>query len=159
MKDQGIRIEDVLLEELTFIDVEPFRDKEELFGYISEKFEEQGIVSDKEAFRKSLDAREELGPTYMGEFIAIPHGKCREVLKPGVGFIRCSDSFLYRSGEEEGPVKYIFVLAIDEKRQDNSHLRILATLSGFLVKDEFLELIAGIKSHRELIAGIKEFND
>ncbi len=156
MGDQEIKIRDVLLKELMIIDAEPFKDKEELFLYISEKFEETGIVSDKVAFKQSLDSRESLGPTYMGEFIAIPHGKCKEVIKPGVGFIRCKDSFIYRSGEEEGPVKYIFVLAIIDNQVDNSHLRILATLSGYLVREEFVELIANVQSYEELLNGIDQ---
>ncbi len=156
MGNQGIQIGDVLLKELMIVDAEPFKDKEELFWYISEKFEENGVVSDKVAFKESLDAREKLGPTYMGEYIAIPHGKCKEVIKPGVGFIRCKDSFPYRSCEEEGPVKYIFVLAIVDNQKDNSHLRILATLSGYLAKDEFQELIAGVENYEELLDGIRE---
>lgn len=156
MGNQGINIGNVLLKELMIIDTEPFKDKEELFWYISQKFEENGVVSDKVAFKKSLDAREELGPTYMGEFIAIPHGKCKEVIKPGVGFIRCKNSFLYQSGEEEGPVKYIFVLAIVDNQKDNSHLRILATLSGYLARDEFQELIANVQSYEELLNGINQ---
>lgn len=156
MGNQGINIGDVLLKELMIIDAAPFKDKEELFVYISEKFEENGVVSDKVAFKKSLDARESLGPTYMGDYIAIPHGKCKEVRKPGVGFIRCKDSFLYQSGDEEGPVKYIFVLAIINNQKDNSHLKILATLSGYLVKDEFQELIANVQSYEELLNGINQ---
>lgn len=159
MKRKEIRIEDVLMKELTFIDIKPFRDKEELFWYISEQFEKNGMVSDKTAFKNSLDAREKLGPTYMGEFIAIPHGKCKEVLKAGVGFIRCKDSFTYESSGEEGAVKYIFVLAIEENRKDNSHLRILAALSGFLARDEFLEMIADVKNYEELLSGIKQLQE
>ena len=156
MGDQEIKIGEVLLKELMIIDAEPFKDKEELFLYISNKFEETGIVSDKRAFKQSLENRESLGSTYMGEFIAIPHGKCKEVIKPGIGFIRCKDSFIYQSGDEEGPVKYIFALAIIDNQMDNSHLRILATLSGYLVRDEFVELIANAGSYEELLSGMKQ---
>ncbi len=156
MGNQVIQIGEVLLKELMIIDAPPFKDKEELFWYISEKFEESGVVSDKTAFKKSLDARECLGSTYMGEYIAIPHGKCKEVIKPGVGFIRCKDSFLYHSGEEEEPVKYIFVLAIVDNQEDNSHLRVLATLAGYLARDEFQELISSVQSYEELLTGINQ---
>lgn len=156
MGKQVINIGDVLLKELMVLDTELFNDKEELFWYISEKFEENGVVSDKAAFKNSLDAREMLGSTYMGDYIAIPHGKCNEVMKPGVGFIRCKNSFLYQSGEEEGPVKYVFVLAIIDSQKDNSHLKILATLSRYLAKDEFQKLIAHVQSYEEFIIGINQ---
>lgn len=159
MENEKISIGDVLLKELVIIDAEPFQDKEELFLYISNKFQETNIVSDKDAFKRSLESRESLGPTYMGDFIAIPHGKCKEVRKPGIGFIRCKDSFLYKSGDEEGPVKYIFVLAIIDDQHDNSHLRILATLSGYLAKDEFVELISNVQSYEELLEGINKLEN
>lgn len=145
-----------MLKELMVIDAEPFKDKEELFWYISKKFEENGVVSDKVAFKESLDAREKLGSTYMGNYIAIPHGKCKEVIKPGVGFIRCKNSFLYQSGEEEGPVRFIFVLAIIDNQKDNSHLKILATLSRYLAKDEFQEMIANVQSYEDFSLGINQ---
>ena len=156
METHGIDIADVLLKELMILDHEPFADKDQLFQFMSEQFEKSGVVSDKEAFRESLLYRESLGPTYMGDFIAIPHGQCKEVLKPGVGFIRCREDFIYESHGDEGPVKYIFVLAVDEAGGDNQHLRILATLAGYLMRDDFRELIANVQSYEELLVGIQK---
>ncbi len=152
----GIDIADVLLRDLMILDHDSFADKDQLFQFMSEQFEKSKVVSDKEAFRKSLLYRESLGPTYMGDFIAIPHGQCREVLKSGVGFIRCKESFIYESQGEQGPVKYIFVLAVDEAEGDNKHLRILATLAGYLMRDDFRELIANVQSYEELLMGIQK---
>ncbi len=152
----GIDMAKVLQKELMILDREPFDGKEQLFQFISEQFETSKVVSDKEAFRKSLFYRESLGSTYMGDFIAIPHGQCSEVLKSGIGFIRCRDSFIYESQGEAGPVKYIFILAVDEAGGDNQHLRILATLAGYLMRDDFRELIAGVKNYEDLLAGIKK---
>ena len=97
-----------------------------------------------------------MGPTYMGNMIAIPHGKCKEVLTPGIGFCRCREPFIYESGGESGEVKYIFVLAISENQENDYHLRVLATLAGFLAHDEFLALLEKAESYDELIKGIKE---
>lgn len=154
MSDNRVSIGDVLLKELMIIDADPFGSKEELYDFISKKFLESGIVSDAEAFKESLFKREEQGSTYMGNEIAIPHGKCREVVKPGVGFIRCKKDFLYESCGETGPVKYVFVLAVSEGQEDHTHLRILATLAGYLARDEFLELIEKVQTYDELLDGI-----
>ena len=43
-----------------------------------------GKLSDVEAFRKQVYAREEESTTGIGEGIAIPHGKCDAVKKPGL---------------------------------------------------------------------------
>lgn len=155
MLETAVEIGSILLQDLILLDCEPFHNKEDLFNYMAAQFERSGIVSDKQAFKQSLDDREALGPTYMGNAIAIPHGKCKEVLRPGVGFIRCKDSFEYESGGERGMVKYIFVLAVSSEQQNNEHLRILATLAGYLMKDEFRDLISQVKSYQELMDGIR----
>ena len=85
----------------------------------------------------------------MGNFVAIPHGKCKEVLKPGIGFCRCKKPFIYESSGESGEVKYIFVLAISENQENDYHLRVLATLAG-------IELLEKAESYDDLIHGIKQ---
>jgi len=156
MSEHGVDIGSVLLKELFLIDCPPFVCKEDLFEYMTGQFEEKGIVSDKEAFKQSLEYRETQGPTYMGDFIAIPHGQCEAVLRPGVGFIRCNESFQYQSAGEEGPVKYIFVLAVSSVQEDDQHLRILATLAGYLMNDEFRSLMERVQSYEEMMEGIRQ---
>ena len=41
-------------------------------------------ISDREAYRKQVYLREEESTTGIGEGIAIPHGKCDAVKKPGL---------------------------------------------------------------------------
>lgn len=154
MSELGLDISSILLKELFLPDCTPFSSKEELFEYMSGRFEETGIVLDRKAFKQALEKRESLGPTYMGDFIAIPHGQCTEVLKPGVGFIRCSDSFNYDSAGDSGPVKYVFVLAVSSSQEGNQHLKILATLAGYLMRDDFRDLMEHAGSYEEFMEGI-----
>ncbi len=159
MATHGVEIKNVLLKELVLFDYPAFKNKEALFNFIAKKFEMEEIVSDQQAFKESLEYRESLGPTYMGDFIAIPHGQGKEVIKPGVGFIRCKDSFLYQSAGEEGQVKYVFVLAVMNTQENNEHLRILATLAGYLMKDEFRKLLENVQTYEELLSGIERLDD
>lgn len=152
----GVNLAEVLLDEMVILDCEPFKDKENMFDVMTAKFEEAGFVSDAKAYKDALEYRESLGPTYMGNFVAIPHGKCKEVLKPGIGFCRCKESFIYESAGESGEVKYIFVLAISENQENDYHLRVLATLAGMLAHEEFLELLENAESYDDLIHGIKQ---
>lgn len=95
----GVNLAEVLLDEMVILDCEPFKDKENMFDVMTAKFEEAGFVSDAKAYKDALEYRESLGPTYMGNFVAIPHGKCKEVLKPGIGFCRCKNhSFMSPQG-------------------------------------------------------------
>jgi PTS system fructose-specific IIA component len=159
MSEHGIEIKKVLLKDLFLVDIPAFESKESLFDFISNKFEEAKIVSNQAAFKESLNHREALGPTYMGDLIAIPHGQCEEVITSGVGFIRCNDSFQYQSAGEEGPVKYIFVLAVMNDQENNEHLRILATLAGYMMKDTFRKLLESVQTYEEMIAGIERLNE
>lgn len=152
----SVDLSEVLLDEMVILDREPFKDKDDMFDVMTRQFETAGLVSNAGAFKQALEFRETLGPTYMGNMIAIPHGKCKEVLKPGIGFCRCAEPFIYESGGESGEVKYIFVLAISENQENDYHLRVLATLAGFLAHDEFLALLEKAESYDDLIQGIKE---
>lgn len=152
----SVDLSEVLLDEMVILDREPFKDKDDMFDVMTRQFETAGLVSNAGEFKQALEFRETLGPTYMGNMIAIPHGKCKEVLKPGIGFCRCAEPFIYESGGESGEVKYIFVLAISENQENDYHLRVLATLAGFLAHDEFLALLEKAESYDDLIQGIKE---
>ena len=151
----SVNLAEVLLPEMVILDCDPFKDKEDMFDTMTRRFEEAGFVSDAKAYKRALEYRESLGPTYMGRLVAIPHGKCKEVLKPGIGFVRCKSPFLYESAGESGEVKYAFVLAISDNQEDDYHLRVLATLAGMLAHDEFLELLNQAANYEDLIQGIK----
>lgn len=151
-----VDIAESLLEDMVELDHESFENKEAMFHFMTQKFETNGIVSDAGAFKAALEVRESQGPTYMGNYIAIPHGKCKEVLKPGIGFCRCSEPFTYESCGETGKVKYIFVLAISETQENDYHLRVLATLAGMLAHDEFWEVLQNAATFEELKVGIKK---
>lgn len=151
-----INLAEVLLKEMAVFDCESFDSKEEMFDIAALKFKKEGFVTSVEAFKEALNYRETLGPTYMGNLVAVPHGKCREVLKPGIVFYRCKDPFVYKSAGESGLVKYIFVLAISEDQEDNYHLRVLAALAGMLAHKEFIKLLEEAADHEELIHGINQ---
>ena len=67
----GVNLAEVLLDEMVILDCEPFKDKENMFDVMTAKFEEAGFVSDAKAYKDALEYRESLGPTYMGNFVAI----------------------------------------------------------------------------------------
>lgn len=148
----------VLVEEAVVLDCEPFESKEAMFDFMAERFVKAKIVTNKEAYIKALYEREELGPTYMGSQIGLPHGKCDEVVTPGIGFCRCKDTFTYKSCGEEGKVKYVFMLAIAGTQSGDQYMRTLANLAGLLTHDDFLRTLDECKSYEELINKINEYD-
>lgn len=154
--EQEVNLADVIVKEAVIFEQEPFASKEEMFDFMADKFVNSGIITNKEAYIHALQIREEQGSTYMGNFIGLPHGKCKEVLQPGIGFCRCKQPFTYKSFGEEGDVKYIFMLAIAGNQTSEQYMRVLATLAGLLAHDEFLEAIDGCKTYEELLEEIRK---
>lgn len=153
---EEINLVDVITKELVIIDHEPFESKEEMFDILTKEFEKAGAVSSAFEYKKSLEFRETEGSTYIGEFMAIPHGKCKEVLRPAVAFCRCKDAFEYISNDEKGPVKYIFMMAIVNNDTSNKHLRVLASIASLLMHDDFKEALETVKDYNELIKAIEK---
>lgn len=149
-----VNLSEVLIRDTVMLDVEPFVDKEAMFEILAAKFETAGIVTNAKEYIKALEERETLGSTYMGNMIALPHGKCDAVVKPGIGFCRCKTSFRYQSHGEEGDVRYVFMLAIAGNQSGDQYLRVLATLAGLLTHEEFIEVLEHAQSYEDIIEAV-----
>lgn len=147
-----------LVKNAVVLDHEPFHSKEEMFEMMADKFLEAGIISNKQSYINALEYRESIGSTYMGNMIGMPHGKCDEVLKSGIGFCRLKEPFVYESHGESGEVKYIFMLAIPGSQSGEEYMRVLANLAGLLVHDDFLQILSKCTDYDNLIENIENYN-
>lgn len=148
---------ETISDKTVILDHAPFRDKDELFRFFAARFKEDGRILNEEDFVSALYQREDTGPTYMGEFIALPHGKSDTVQKNTIGFCRLTEPMLYRSFDEEGPVKLIFMLGVQGSAQGKEYLRILATLSRLLVYEEFISSLENAGSYEDVLKVFEEF--
>lgn len=153
----NLKIEDVLLKETVFLNETSFKDKNEVFQYLTEKLFKKNFIKDKEEFMTALFERESLGSTYMGNSIALPHCKSETVNRSVICFCRCTKPLKYESYNEVGDVKYIFLLAINKKDGNDRYLRILATLARYLAHEEIVERLPTIESYEELVDCFKKF--
>ena len=81
-------------------------------------------IRDLEAYRAEVYHREEESTTGIGEGIAIPHGKCDAVIKPGLAAMVVKDGVDYDALDGE-PVNLIFLIAAPITK-DNVHLDVLS---------------------------------
>lgn len=58
-------------------------------------------ISDREAYRKQVYAREQESTTGIGEGIAIPHGKCDAVQKPGLAAMVVKNGVEFEALDDE----------------------------------------------------------
>jgi len=108
-----------------------------------------GKINDREAYRKQVYAREEESTTGIGEGIAIPHGKCSAVTKPGLAAMVVKQGVDFDALDGE-PVTLIFLIAAPNT-EDNIHLDVLSKLSVLLMDEEFTKSLRNAKSVEEFL--------
>ncbi|MPW26522.1 PTS sugar transporter subunit IIA [Alkalibaculum sp. M08DMB] len=153
----NLRISDVMTQDSVNLESESFKDKDELFRHLASLLYKSGKIQSQEIFVESLYEREELGSTYMGNFIALPHGKSMTVNNPGIAFCRCMEGFAYESQGEVGQVKLIFVLAIPKETDPNDYLKVLSMLAKLLMHDEFINELYSSLSYEDVIRAVKTY--
>ena len=106
-------------------------------------------ISDREAYRKQVYLREEESTTGIGDGIAIPHGKCDAVKKPGLAAMVIKNGVEFEALDDE-PVTLLFLIAAP-KTEDNIHLDVLSKLSVMLMDEEFTESLRNASSVDEFM--------
>ena len=92
--------------------------------------------------------REEESTTGIGEGIAIPHGKCDAVKKPGLAAMVVKNGVEFEALDDE-PVTLLFLIAAPNT-EDNIHLDVLSKLSVMLMDDNFTESLPVSYTHLTL---------
>ena len=108
-----------------------------------------GKIRDEEAYRQEVYRREEEGTTGIGEGIAIPHGKCDAVIKPGLAAMVIPNGVDFDSLDGQ-PVHLIFLIAAPNTK-DNIHLDVLSKLSMLLMDEKFAENLKNAKTVDEFL--------
>ena len=116
-----------------------------------------GKINNEEAYRKQVYAREEESTTGIGEGIAIPHGKCDAVSKPGLAAMVIKNGVEFDSLDGE-PVTLLFLIAAPNTK-DNVHLDVLSKLSVMLMDEEFTENLRNAKSVDEFLRIIDQADE
>ena len=114
-------------------------------------------INDEEAYRRQVYAREEESTTGIGEGIAIPHGKCDAVTKPGLAAMVIKDGVDFDALDGE-PVTLLFLIAAPNTK-DNVHLDVLSKLSVLMMDEDFSNGLRNAKSVEEFLEIIDKADD
>ena len=151
-----MRITDLLDARSILLDASP-KSKSEALDQIVDLMVKSEKINDKEAYRKQVYAREEESTTGIGEGIAIPHGKCDAVTKPGLAALVVKDGVDFDSLDGE-PVTLMFLIAAPNT-EDNIHLDVLSKLSVLLMNEEFTESLRNAKTVEEFMNIINDADE
>ena len=123
--------------------------KSEALDQIIDLMVRSGKINDREAYRAQVYAREEESTTGIGEGIAIPHGKCDAVTKPGLAAMVIKDGVEFDSLDGR-PVTLMFLIAAPNTK-DNVHLDVLSKLSVLLMDENFADNLRNAASVDEFL--------
>ncbi|MEZ3508168.1 MAG: fructose-specific PTS transporter subunit EIIC [Lachnospiraceae bacterium] len=131
--------------------------KAEALDQLVELMVQSGKINDKEAYRRQVYAREEESTTGIGEGIAIPHGKCEAVTKPGLAAMVVKDGVDFDALDGE-PVTLIFLIAAPNT-EDNVHLDVLSKLSVLMMDEDFSDSLRNASSVEEFLSIIDQADE
>ena len=144
-----MRITDLLDIRSIALDAAP-KSKQETLDAAVALMVKSGKITDEDAYRAQVYAREEESTTGIGEGIAIPHGKCDAVNKPGLAAMVIPNGVDFDSLDGE-PVTLLFLIAAPNTK-DNVHLDVLSKLSMMLMDEEFTKSLRNARAPEEFLA-------
>ena len=151
-----MRITDLLDKRSISLDGAP-KNKQEALDMAIDLMKGSDKINDQEAYRKQVYKREEEGTTGIGMGIAIPHGKCNAVDRPGLAAMVIKDGVDFDSLDGE-PVHLLFLIAAPDT-EDNIHLEVLSKLSMMLMDDNFTQSLKNASSVDEIMEIINKADE
>ena len=151
-----MRITDLLDVRSISLDAAP-KSKQEAIDAAVALMVKSGKINDEEAYKKQVYAREEESSTGIGEGIAIPHGKCDAVDRPGLSAMVIREGVDFDS-LDGAPVTLLFLIAAPNT-EDNVHLDVLSKLSMMLMDEAFTENLRKAETPEQFLAIIDQADE
>ncbi|MFP4081296.1 MAG: PTS sugar transporter subunit IIA [Candidatus Aminicenantes bacterium] len=130
-----MKIHNILIDDLIIADLESSQREDVLREMVSFLKKRNRIVKDKELYEKLLQ-RERLGSTAIGEGVAIPHCKMKEVKNPLVLLAVSKKGANFYS--LDGKPSKVFFLVVSSPDSPSLNLQILAAIAHLVRKSKLL---------------------
>ena len=127
---------------------EALTDQEQIISRLVELQATHGNITDKEAYKKALYAREAEGSTYVDNGITVPHAKTNVVTRPSLAALRLSSPVQYNA-EDDGTTDLLFAIAAPEN--GSLHVDMLARMMQMLMNEDFVEKLKAAKNPKEFL--------
>ena len=123
--------------------------KPEAINHLVDLMNSTGNISDKEAYKAAILAREDLSTTGIGEGIAIPHAKVGAVTKATLVAAVSKEGVDYDS--LDGAPSHLFFMIAAPDGANNTHLDVLSRLSTILMDAKFRESLINAADANEFL--------
>ncbi len=151
-----LKISEVIRPETVDLDLKGINSKDEAINYLAGLLVQAGLVTDKTLYIQDVYEREKQGPTYMENFIAIPHGKSDAVREAGVAFGRSKKGYFYKTDLGGGIAKLTFLLAVPNRMSADAYMAVLARLARLLIHEEFRNALYKAKNYQDVLTSVIE---
>ena len=111
-----------------------------------------GNLTDREAYKADILAREAQGTTAIGSGIAVPHAKSAAVRRPGLAAITVPAGVDYNA--PDGLPSRLFFMIAAPKAGADTHLEILSRLMVMLMDEAFCQKLLAVRDVKEFLACI-----
>lgn len=143
--------------ELIILDIEA-KSKIDVIKIMTTIALEAGKISSLNGFIEDVLVREKDYSTGIGEGIAIPHAKSKNVKEAMVLFGKLKEKIDWNS-IDGNPVEVIFLFGVPEENVNNLHLKLLSKLSRKLMDEDFVKLLKASKSEDEIFEVLKDIGE
>lgn len=131
-----------------------FSDRDDAIRQLTQRLTELGKITDAETYLDEVFQRESLGPTALGEGLAVPHGKSAAVKEAAFAVATLRESLEWEGIDGPEPVELIFLLAIPPAEAGSTHIQILTELTTRLADDDLRRRVMAANSAEELLAAL-----
>ena len=142
-----MRLSDILKPELVVPDLNA-QDKKGVLEELAQIITQQEPSLSKGSLLQVLLERERLGSTGIGDGIALPHGKLKELDHLCISFGRSAKGLDFDSIDEKPA--YVFFLLLAPENSAGVHLKALAKISRMLKDGNFRRRLMGAQSGQEI---------
>lgn len=131
-----------------------FASRDEAIRQLAQRLTGPAKITDPDAFLAEVFHRETLGPTALGEGLAVPHGKTSAVKEAAFAVATLREPLEWEGVDGPERVELIFLLAIPPAEAGSTHMKILTELTSRLADDTLRQRVMAAESAEELLAAL-----
>ncbi|HAY0108470.1 TPA: PTS 2-O-a-mannosyl-D-glycerate transporter subunit IIABC [Escherichia coli] len=133
-----------------------FTSREEAIHALTQRLAALGKISSTEQFLEEVYRRESLGPTALGEGLAVPHGKTAAVKEAAFAVATLSEPLQWEGVDGPEAVDLVVLLAIPPNEAGTTHMQLLTALTTRLADDEIRARIQSATTPDELLSALND---
>ncbi|HBA4942735.1 TPA: PTS 2-O-a-mannosyl-D-glycerate transporter subunit IIABC [Escherichia coli] len=133
-----------------------FTSREEAIHALTQRLAALGKISSTEQFLEEVYRRESLGPTALGEGLAVPHGKTAAVKEAAFAVATLSEPIQWEGVDGPEAVDLVVLLAIPPNEAGTTHMQLLTALTTRLADDEIRARIQSATTPDELLSALDD---